>query len=485
MKQIILTLIAMVFTFSAFSQTSSLQEGDECFDSGDYACAVTKYNEAIKSATGRDKQIAEIKLSRAKSCLEWLKSANQAFNQGNYKIAKENYQNVLNENPNDSYSTAQLERCYQELISLKVSKSNLTFFASGGSETITVMTEADTYSIKSIPSWCNVRQEKNSFTVSCSKNTENTTRNGNFEVTAGNKTERISISQSGKITLATSQMNVLFIASQKTPVIIDVKTNGTDYEVTDLPDWCWVGKKASTWFTLVPQTNISNVARKGYIKVSSGDEIVRIEISQEGRVNEITNFKNQKSNSSTSSVYRKPRNKKRCFNCPLISEKWGLTLGYIQQEYDPFDQMPLSPDAYLNGIKFGLRFDPLFKYGFGLNTGIFFEAYSNDFSSTISGDSKLGQYSINIPLHLEYRLNFSRGFTMFAYGGPSFNSVGNSTSIENSLPATFEYGTGLRIHRIQFNLGKSWYLGDFRDFSNMGKETYRYQNFILSMSYMF
>lgn len=110
MKRIIILFFAIITTFSVDCQ-NCIQDGDKCFDRGDYNCAITNYNKAFRSASGKEKQIAEIRLMRARSCTEWEKSANQAFNNKNYGVAKENYQKVLDSNPNDASAKAWLEEC--------------------------------------------------------------------------------------------------------------------------------------------------------------------------------------------------------------------------------------------------------------------------------------------------------------------------------------------------------------------------------------
>lgn len=110
MKPIIILFFAFIAAFSAYSQTY-IQDGDRCFESGDYACAVTNYNNAFKSASGKDKQLIEIKLTRAKWCDEHLKTANQEFSGKKYTTAKDEYQKVLDSNPKDSYAQSQIMKC--------------------------------------------------------------------------------------------------------------------------------------------------------------------------------------------------------------------------------------------------------------------------------------------------------------------------------------------------------------------------------------
>ena len=110
MKRLVIILVAIVAVISANSQ-NYLQDGDRCFDNNDYDCAITHYNKAFKYATGKDKQIAEIKLTRAQWCAKHIKTANQAYNIKNYAVAKEEYQKVLDSNPKDSFAQSQIVKC--------------------------------------------------------------------------------------------------------------------------------------------------------------------------------------------------------------------------------------------------------------------------------------------------------------------------------------------------------------------------------------
>ena len=120
MKQSIVLFFALMLSYTAYCQNQS-QEGDKCFNEGDYACAEIKYNELVKLATSEtDKQIAEIKIQRAKWCSDHLKIANQAFASYNYSKAKENYQSILDSNPKDNYAKSQIEKCIT-----KIEESNI------------------------------------------------------------------------------------------------------------------------------------------------------------------------------------------------------------------------------------------------------------------------------------------------------------------------------------------------------------------------
>ena len=115
MKRLVIILFAIVAAIAANSQ-NYIQDGDRCFDNSDYDCAITHYNNAFKYTTGKDKQIAEIKLTRAKWCSDHIKNANQAFASKNYLVAKDEYQKVLDSNPKDNYAQSQIGKCNKATI---------------------------------------------------------------------------------------------------------------------------------------------------------------------------------------------------------------------------------------------------------------------------------------------------------------------------------------------------------------------------------
>jgi hypothetical protein len=520
MKRITILFFAVVTTFSVYSQ-----DGDSCFDNGDYACAVTIYSEAFRLASGKDKQLAEIKLTRAKNCVEWTKSDNQSFTNGNYSAAKENYQKVLDSNPKDAYAKTQLEKCNNLLnppTTLSVSKENLSFSSSGGGESITVNTNASSYSLNALPSWCTIQKYTGYFIVTCNVNLASTTRTGSFTVTAGDKSVRINVSQLGvqpkpETTLSVAKGNLSFSSSGGNESIT-VTTNAGSYSLNVLPSWCTV-QKYTGHFVIACSANSASTTRTGSFTVTAGDKSVRINVSQSGvppksettlsvskdnlsfsssggKSEKITVYSNagtysilfvpawcsyqtyndgsivvicnannraqsrsdwlkvtaggkevtiniaqsgttntttQKSNASA--VNEKSSNQSiipQCFNCPKGNPRpLGLSLGAVQKQwewktyertakYGAWDKY----GSYLEGIQAGVRVEPLFKYGFGLNTGLFYEYYfsKSDLQTGAYTDApgiyyyvmNYTEHSLCLPLHLEYRANFAKKFQFFS-----------------------------------------------------------------------
>lgn len=286
MKLYALLFVCLFCSMSIFSQ-SAFERATSCFDKGDYVCAIEGFRNVLKTTTGREKDVLEIRLTKAQNCNSWLSEANNAFNARKYNVAKELYERIIESNPKDSYAKQQIDKCNQLLglasTTLNLSKPSLSFAASGGRESVIVTTNADIYSIQNKPDWCEVERYTNYFVVKCSANTSTSERSAELYVSAGNKSVRLPISQAGKTLsvtpiLSLSQTNLNLNGSGGSERIV-VTTNSSTYNVRLLPSWCTV-EKFSTFFIVKCDANSNGSIRKDYFEVESGGLVVRVNVSQ-------------------------------------------------------------------------------------------------------------------------------------------------------------------------------------------------------------
>lgn len=73
-----------------------------------------------------------------------------------------------------------------------------SFYSSGGSETFTVSTDSDSWTIWGIPSWCSIENKSsNGFRLKCEPNSSSSERSDYMKIKAGDKEVRIDIKQFG------------------------------------------------------------------------------------------------------------------------------------------------------------------------------------------------------------------------------------------------------------------------------------------------
>jgi len=300
MKNVLIILLCFASVSIAFGQTA-LADGDNCFDNGDYSCAVLKYREAMNIATGRDKQMAEIKLTRAQSCSEWLTNANRAFNSRDYKVAKENYELVIEENPNDIFAKLQLEKIEQAITDArqKLLEEGDACFNRGDYECAQVKYQQLVNALTG-----NEKQTiegKLSRARSCgnwlsSGNRAFNSRNyqlaiDNYELLinenpndtyARTQLEKSIEALKNAITLTVST-NSLQVSTKKNLEVIRVSTNADEYQITNLPTWCRVVNKAFNRFSIEINENQGIFIRSGWFKVVAGDKEEIIYISQDAK----------------------------------------------------------------------------------------------------------------------------------------------------------------------------------------------------------
>lgn len=472
-------LLLFLLTFTGLYTYSQdyLTLGNNCYEEGDYDCARDNYQKYLNLAPN-DQNIITLR-QKAGECAIYKIAADKAFSDRDIKEAKTNYEAIININPHDAYAKERIKQCNKILnpiINLSVSSEDILFDSDGGSQSISVTTNADNYTISLLPTWCSVSKGSENFTISC--NSTPTARSGYFKVIADDKEIRIDVKQVGiETTLSVSTRNLSFdYTGGRTS--ITVSTNSDSYDVTVLPAWCTVTKYEND-FSIYCNPNSSS-ERKDWFKVKAGDKEIRIDVVQatDPRYN-TTAYKSTKNKKTSTKSHG-------CFNCPTAKYPWGITVGYVDEylKYFDYDFGDYYTYMEIKGIQAGLKFEPLFKYGFGLNTGIFYEYTSTSFDDVYTDSYDYEQHLLNLPFHLEYRFNFSRYFNIFGFFGPAFEYVIRSPYDEDGFRTSVEYGGGLRIDHVQLNIGKSYYLRDISEFATFNPSD-EYKKLIFSISYMF
>lgn len=190
------------------------------------------------------------------------------------------------------------------------------------------------------------------------------------------------------------------------------------------------------------------------------------------------------SSSSSSSNYQYSYYKSdRPFNSPFDEKIAGLSAAYVQKHWKVTGDGISEKVGYwddsnsISGLQVGFRIEPLFKYGFGIDTGIYYEYYYsksqpmiyNEYDGYEEYRAILEEHVLYIPAHFEYRANIHKNFQIFAYAGFGFDfglSAKLKTDNENltfedndgykdmdwkRVNVSFEYGGGIRLWAAQLN----------------------------------
>ena len=156
-----------------------------------------------------------------------------------------------------------------------------------------------------------------------------------------------------------------------------------------------------------------------------------------------------------------------------VQKYWSYDFDGVKEKVDVFGE-----DKFTHGIQVGIRVDPQFGYGFGINTGLYYEYYfdkSQDFyDSDIDYYLRSEEHSLYMPVHFKYSMNFSRWFQLALYGGVGLDcglkgmiyarsygeTIYSQSLYDDDLDmkrfnASLEYGAAIRIRRVQFNFTMS------------------------------
>lgn len=222
---------------------------------------------------------------------------------------------------------------------------------------------------------------------------------------------------------------------------------------------------------------------------------------------------------TTSTGYTPYRRYKKAWNSPVEPKIIGLSLGYVTKQWSLSQDGRSEKIGYWNdkksltGVQVGIRIEPQFKYGFGLNTGLYYEYYfSNSNEATIADEDnnelsckgKLQEHNLYLPVHFEYRLHFSDNFKVFFFGGigldyglggsikytdiPGYEDTTFDDIYDNSwawkrFNTSLEYGAGLYIYGVQLHFGMAKGLINMSDDGEVKVKMNK--NLSIGLSYMF
>lgn len=180
---------------------------------------------------------------------------------------------------------------------------------------------------------------------------------------------------------------------------------------------------------------------------------------------------------------------------------YGLSVGYTAKQLITNDYKGpwVGGDKYWitsPALKIGLYWAPEFRYGIGLQGGIYYELSAVAFASGGTNSVEVAEHNVSIPIRVQYRYEIIPDLSVFVYTGPSFDaSAGYSIKIDgkwrfDKYEESSDYrqfnllwgaGVGIRYNCVQLMMGGDWGLISIR------KSTAARLNklFFVTLSYVF
>lgn len=142
--------------------------------------------------------------------------------------------------------------------------------------TISVSTDASSYTTYGVPSWCSVESKTSSqFILRITENTSTSPRSDWMELrTSNGKSARINISQSARPANKGSYIRIngnttvnKSFSANSTTVTFNITTDADSWSTWGVPSWCTVENKTSSSFSLRVNKNTSSESRSDYMEV--------------------------------------------------------------------------------------------------------------------------------------------------------------------------------------------------------------------------
>lgn len=157
----------------------------------------------------------------------------------------------------------------------------------------------------------------------------------------------------------------------------------------------------------------------------------------------------------------------------------GISFAYVQKWLNVSDGKGSKgmdyggQERHMHGLQVGVPIQPYFKYGLGLITGIYYEAYFLDYPD--DNVKEMVEHNMYIPLDLQFRLPISTEFSIYACGGVAMDwsmatkyKAGDiSYDVDykedywvNPLNFSAEVGAGIQYKALQASFKYQWGLNN-------------------------
>lgn len=269
----------------------------------------------------------------ADDCTDALTEAKGLYNSGNYQKAKELFEYVKSECPQNYTEAANwILNCETALkpkqsktkqapaqgtttktsyLKVNGSSSNSTVYLMNTSSSKTITISCSTsYSIYNVPSWCSIsNRTSTSFTLNYQANPNAYTRYGSIDVSGGGTSIRLSLEQSAKTSTSTTNSSSTSPSLKVNKTLVVATASGVTEYITVTCNKAWeiqypsggmyTATRTGNSVKVVITSNTTTSDRSDFfnIRTTDGNETIKISLSQ-----------SKKSTSSSYSSYRSSRN---------------------------------------------------------------------------------------------------------------------------------------------------------------------------------
>lgn len=373
---------------------------------------------------------------------------------------------------------------------IKTDTDLLSFKNIDEQKSIRVETDGKDWDVANVPDWCSVQKQDGRLIVVCLENKPAEVRSVEITLQSDLIKKTVEIRQAAGPSRLVANANGLDFSSKGGRKEVKVDADSCEWTFS-APWWCQVTKSADG--LIVRTTRNTGDSNTDFITLHAGKHVVTIRVTQD-------------------EPFNSPRGVQRYLgvSAGYVSKRWVYDEDQKVTKYGFWDE-----DDHINGFQFGVRFEPLFKYGFGLNTGLFWEYYySKGKTKSVEEEDGIFRYypvfsehSLYMPVHLEYRFYFSKEVSLFVYGGLGMD-IGLEAEVQEFEPGedepyyttrklygnedfefyakrfnlSFDFGGGFRVRNGQLNLGFSRGLLDPSPYKELSIR--QNKNFMVSFSWM-
>lgn len=164
-------------------------------------------------------------------------------------------------------------------VKLIVQPDAVSFPKESHAEELFVYTNAESWSVDSVPNWIETQVGTDTLTIVASANKMAMPRETKIYIVAGQKRIPVSVFQAGSDTLVSASPNDLVFPNEESSLSFVVTSNLTEWQVSTSNEWIEAWKDHDSVRVMVHQ-NFMVYSRHGQVKVSAGNRFINVKIHQ-------------------------------------------------------------------------------------------------------------------------------------------------------------------------------------------------------------